>query len=138
MRDLLIELLNAKKIKAGWSVEKLLEITINFKDDSLKNEIYWDYKSGDDNICGLAINKKLVAYLHKELPICFYLKEFKKYKATYSDILWFVKTEDFDKDEWFINLKKLQELVPEIQWDACIDAVDPASFSVDGFKYATH
>ena len=137
MRDLLYEIINAKKIKTSWSKKELLEITKNFKNDSPNNEVIWDYGSGEE-VCGFVINRKLVAYVHEKLPICFCSSEFERYKIIYSNVLWFVATKDFYKDEWFLNLKKLQETVPEIQWRTCVEAVNPKSFSVDGFRFATH
>ena len=137
MRDLLYEIINAKKIKIGWDAKKLLEIATIFKSDSLDNEIYWDYGSGEE-ACGFSINNKLVAYIHEKLPICFYSSEFAKYKTIYSNVLWFVETDDFYKDEWFVDLKKLQETAPELQWRASVEAVNSDSFSVDGFRFATH
>jgi hypothetical protein len=137
MRDLLCEIINAKKIMSNWSKEKLFEIATNFKNDAPDNNAMWDYGAGEE-VCGFSINSKLVAYAHEKLPICFCSSEFEKYKTVCSDVLWFVATEDFYKDEWFVDLKKLKETIPEIQWCACIEAVNPESFSIDGFRFATH
>ena len=94
---------------------KLLEIAENFKNSSTENEAIWDYMSGEE-VCGLLINKNLVAYIHEKVPICFCSSDFEKYKNVYSDVLWFVATDDFHKDEWFVDLSELQEAAPELQW----------------------
>ena len=137
MRDLLYEIIKAKKIKANWNERVLFEIAENFKNDSSDNEVWWDYGSGEE-VCGFSINRILVAYVHAKLPICFYSSEFERYKIIYSNILWFVATGDFYKNEWFVDTKKLREIVPEVQWRTCVEAVNPESLSVDGFRFATH
>jgi len=76
--------------------------------------------------------------VHVKLPICFCSNGFAKYVTLYSDILWFAATDDFNKDEWFVDLDKMREAVPEVSWNACGDAVNPDSFSLDGFRFATH
>jgi hypothetical protein len=136
MRDLLVEVLNAKKISKKWNREKLFEMAKRFKNASKDNSIMWSYESGKE-VCGFLINGQLVAYVHEKLSICFCLNEFDKYRNIYSDLLWFVKTEDFYRDEWFVDLKKMQETVPELPWRASIEAVNPESFSIDEFKFAT-
>jgi len=137
LRDLLTEILNAKKIKEDWGEAKLAAMALDFKSDNKNNEIMWAYESGEE-VCHFLINNERAAYIHVKLPICFYASNFEKYKKLYSGVLWFVKTEDFDKDEWFVDLKKMRELVPELSWCACVEAVNPKSFSVDGFRFATH
>jgi len=136
MRNLLLETLKAKGIK-GWNHEKLIILTEDFMQDSDINMIVWDYLSGEE-VCGFLIGDKLVAYVHEKLPICFYLIEFDKYKDLNSDILWFVASEDFYKREWYANLDQLREMIPELTWSASVEAVNPDSFSVDDFRFATH
>ena len=140
MRDLLTEIVNAKKIKnsnSNWNEEKLLIMVNCFQKDDKSNNILWDYLSGEE-ICTFFISKKVVAYVHSLLPICFCSKEFGKYITPWSNALWFVTTEDFAKEEWFVDVKKLQEVSPEVHWLACDEAVNPESFSIDEFFFAAH
>ena len=79
-----------------------------------------------------------MAYIHAKCPICFKTKDFDKYKKIFNKKLWFISIDDFYKNEWFVDLNKLKQIAPEINWLADRDAVDPENFSIDGFKFATH
>lgn len=46
-------------------------------------------------------------------------------------------TENYDKDEWFINLAKLKLEVKQISWHASEEAVNPNKFSLNDLYFAT-
>ena len=46
-------------------------------------------------------------------------------------------TENYDKDEWFIDLAKLKSEVKQISWHASEEAVNPNKFSLNDLYFAT-
>jgi hypothetical protein len=136
MRELINEIYEAKKNSTTWDADILLKYVKRIQEDNPHIRILWDWNSGID-VCGLAINDKLIAYIHSRCPICFAKKEFEKYMEVFGSKLWLVLIEDFYKDEWHVDLNKLAEIAPEVSWCASKDAVDPDKFSIDGFKFAT-
>lgn len=46
-------------------------------------------------------------------------------------------TENYDKDEWFIDLAKLKSEVSQISWHASEGAVNPNKFSLNDLYFAT-
>lgn len=137
MRDLVKEIEEASKIKKEWNESQLIEMGNYYKANTSNGWIRCDFDSGEE-VCGFFQNRTLEAYVHVNFPICFATKRFIDEMREYSDRLWFVGTNDFNKDEWFVDLVKLKQIAPQIDWRTCKDAVDPDCFSVDGFKFATH
>ena len=135
MRDLLIEVANAKKIKSGWNKEQLAKMADYFRSDDNNNRIMWAYEAGEE-ICRFFTNEQTMAYVHWELPICFCAREFSKYRTLWSNVLWFVETEDFAKEEWFVDLERLREIAPEVHWLAEVEAVNPDCFSLEELDFA--
>ena len=137
MRDLIQELKKAQSFREGWNTEALYELIDYFKKDNPLNSIMWAEESGQD-VCSFIVNRRtLMAYVHVKFPICFAADIFKKYKKRFADKLWIVSIEDFDKDEWCVDLEEMEWTAPEIQWMASVEAVNPESFSIDGFRFAT-
>jgi len=137
MRDLMDEVYEAKKLIGSWNGEEVFKLIEYFKKDNPNSCVQWDWGSGEEG-CAFIANNQLIAYVHTKFPICFSKKEFHIYKEILSYRLWFVSIDDFYKNEWFVDLDKLRQEVPDINWLASKDAVDPESFSIAGFRFATH
>ena len=45
--------------------------------------------------------------------------------------------ENYDIDEWYIQLKELKEQLPEIDWHVSAEAVNDNKFSLNDFYFAT-
>lgn len=49
----------------------------------------------------------------------------------------YIWVENYDTDEWYIQLKELKEQLPEIDWHASAEAVNDNKFSLNDFYFAT-
>ena len=82
------------------------------------------------------------ALIHSKFPIGIanesFLESEHSFGHLFSKEIHIVRTEDFNKELWFIDLKKLKDIAPEIKWIAGPDAVDSSSFSALDFVYAVN
>jgi len=127
MRDMLVELLDARKHKIYKEneFEALLQ----------KLAIDWDSGAGEE--WAFANNEGFSIMLNRRIGICFVRGTLDEAAASCLSQCKCVSVDGYDIDEWYIDLTDLRKSVPEIVWSASDDAVDPRCFSLNDFYYAT-
>lgn len=124
-----------KKVFINNEFEDLL-LKIQLADSNLKLD--WDdgageewarfYNQKDGIVC--MINAKIgVVFVRKEYNIC--------YIRDSLSILEIVYVDDYSSEEWFVDLVKLKQMIPEIYWHASKEAVNAKGFSLDDLYFAT-
>ena len=138
MKDFIKEIEKALPYKENWNEDELIRLVRIFEEKGCGKDS-WDPDCGEE-ICYLYSNdKKLLALIHSKFPIAIVSPEFRKYnrKAGYSfsKRIHTVKVRDFHKKLWHVDLKKLNELAPEIDWTYYPYGVDTQAFSALDYAY---
>ena len=112
MKDLNSIFIDAKKKKTfrdDFEMENLINIILQSN-----NNIYldWDKDTGEN-----------------------WIRLFQHTKELRS--IYVVETEDYDLEEWYIDLNILRECNPEIDWHASSNAVDVGKMSLNDLYFAT-
>ncbi|MCL1790395.1 MAG: hypothetical protein FWG40_03400 [Peptococcaceae bacterium] len=138
MNDLLEVLLEAKNKLIFLTQDDFTDALNEIKRSDATLILDWDDGAGEE--WARFIHQKFgkVCMLNSKIGILFVLK-------SYADMLpqkLFCKykiciVEDYDTKEWSIDLDALKRTLTQIQWDASEDAVNPTSFSLDDFYFAT-
>lgn len=95
--------------------------------------IDWDKSCGEEWVRFGNSTHGLVCLIHTQIKLIFCNKN---YDLNLKNIA-IVFINNFDVQEWSINLHQLKLLIPELKWHACIDAVNPNQFSLKELYYAT-
>lgn len=117
------------------NLQKLIE-DIRKKDSSLTLD--WDDGAGEEWVRFFSVSLGTVCMIHVKLPIAFVCNSY-----DYSCIgaclrnIEIVYVDSFSEDEWSVDLGRLKDKVPEIDWHTSIDIVNPDSFSLSDLYYAT-
>ena len=141
MKDFIKEIEKALPYKENWNEDELIRFVRIFEEKGCGKDS-WDPDCGEE-ICYLYSNdKKLLALIHSKFPIAIVSPEFRKYnrKAGYifSKRIHTVKVRDFNKNFFRVDLTKLKELAPEIDWIYIPDAVDPQAFSALDYSWSVN
>ena len=134
MKDLMAEILEARKIANLYNRNVLGIIVTEFLNFDSKNRIDWDEVSGEEWV-DFSCGTELIAILHTKFPICFAKPNFKEFCTQYNKF-WTIFTDSFDNEEWFVDIDQLKN-IENISWHASKEAVNPNSFSVFDFRFAT-
>ncbi len=139
-KDFMSEIEKGLAYKDNWSENELKRYVEIFVENGYGRKD-WDPDSGEE-ICFLYTENGGKALIHSKFPIGIanesFLESEHAFGHLFSKEIHIVKTEDFNKELWFIDLEKLKETAPEIKWIAGPDAVDIASFSALDFVYAVN
>lgn len=96
-------------------------------------QVFGDIESGEQWVWvqGVAmLNTKIgIAFVSEGSSFCKRIENTKELET--------VIVKDYDKQDWSIELEKLKREIPEIEWHACGEAVNPAKFSIKELYYAT-
>lgn len=138
MNDLLEILNRAKRVnnfKTQDDFIKYLHIIKEF-DQSLKLD--WDDGAGEEWARFVHENHGIVYMINSKIGIIFARESYKEEipNVLFSECVIYI-TESFDKDEWFIDMKKLETQIPQIKWHASEDAVNSNKFSLSDLYFAT-
>lgn len=134
MRDMLVELLDARKHKI-YKENEFEALLQNLKESNAGNTIDWDGGAGEE--WAFVNNEGISIMLNRRIGICFVRGTLDETKVSCLSQCKCVYVDRFDIDEWYIDLTDLRKSVPEIIWSASDDAVDPRCFSLNDFYYAT-
>ncbi len=139
-KDFMSEIEKGLAYKDNWSEDELKRYVEIFVENGYGRKD-WDPDSGEE-ICYLYTENGGKALIHSKFPIGIanesFLESEHAFGHLFSKEIHIVKTEDFNKELWFIDLEKLKDIAPEIKWIAGPDAVDSASFSALDFAYAVN
>ena len=138
MKDMM-EILRKAKCKSVFENQKEFQVVLTqmqLADAELRLD--WDDGAGeewarfgnlaDGNVC--MMNAKLrLAFIREKY-------NFQKIEQVLHDFE-IVFTENYDLDEWSVDINHLKKEIPQICWHACEDAVNVECFSLDDFYFAT-
>lgn len=138
MKDLLKLLLEAQEKKKFTSQEDFKNFLSDIRRSNEYLELEWDDEAGEEWAIlkyphhggGAMINSKIGLVFVWRSSNALILPDAFSQCVVY-------ETENFDMDEWHIDLVKLEELVPEISWCVGEEAVNPERFSLQELFYAT-
>ena len=134
MRDLLIELLEARKRKIYKEneFEKLLQ---TLEKSNAGNTVKWDFGVGEE--WAFVYNDAFSVMLNRRIGICFVCGTLDEATALCLSQCRCVSVDGFKIEEWCVNLADLRKSVPEIVWAISKEGVDPNCFMLLDFYVAT-
>lgn len=124
-----------KKIFLNNEFEELL-MKIQLADSNLKLD--WDDGAGEEWARFFNQKDGIVCMVSAKIGVAFIKKcyEFNNIKNIMG-ILEIVFTDDYNSDNWFIDLTSLEQEIPEFYWHASEGAVNMNCFSLDDLYFAT-
>lgn len=136
MRELSQLLIKAKKMK---KYEDILEFeNLIRKIEELKEyELDWDTGAGEDWARFLNNNYEIVLMLHTKIGIVFLREDVSPNIYTILKELMIVEVHDYGSDEWCIDLSNITRDLPEINWLASKETVNPEKMSLQDLYFAT-
>lgn len=98
----------------------------------------WDDGTGEEWARLIHEEHGIVYMMNSKIGIIFARKSYesKISKDLFSKYEIFI-TENYDKDEWFIDLERLKSEVNQLSWHASEEAVNPNEFSLNDLYFAT-
>lgn len=134
MRDMFVELLDAKKCKI-YKENEFEELLQNLKSLSEGLMINWDSGAGEE--WAFVNCDAFSVMLNRRIGICFVRGILDLSTSLCLSQCKCVSVDGFDLREWYIDLAELNKRIPEIVWPFHDDAVDPNCFSLDEFYFIT-
>lgn len=144
MKDLMEEIKKATEYRKEWSEKVLIDFMINYQINRRYNKLNfnhyyfaYDYWAGKET-ASIMKDDECVGLLHARFPIGFI------HESVYEDFknlnfYHLVKVNDFEKQEWSVDLQEMKNIAPEITWyDTDENAVSSKKFSVSDFEYAAN
>ena len=138
MKDLNSIFIDAKKKKTfrdDFEMENLINIILQSN-----NNIYldWDKDTGENWIRLFQHSNVIICMLHRIIGVTF-VRLSETYDLMKEELrsIYVVETEDYDLEEWYIDLNILRECNPEIDWHASSNAVDVGKMSLNDLYFAT-
>lgn len=140
LHNLLSEIIKFKEYQKEWSEDFPNDILEKIQSFNTGIAVDWDSNSGEEwaliikgrDVIGIIAAKIPLAFINDDL---FY--QFKFHSPKIFTKIYCVKVNEFDKKDWFVDLKEFKLEIPELEWHACHDAVNPEAFSINDFFYAT-
>ncbi len=138
MSDLL-EILIKAKVKCLFKEEEVFIRALDeIKQFDKDLNLDWDEGAGEEWARLNHQEHGIVYMINSKIGIIFARKS---YESKIPQVLFSMYevfiTENYDKDEWFINLAKLKLEVKQISWHASEEAVNPNKFSLNDLYFAT-
>ena len=138
MKDLNSIFIDAKKKKTfrdDFEIENLINIILQSNNNI---SLDWDKNSGENWIRLYHHAKGLICMMHRKIGVAFVrLSETDDLMKDELRSIFVVETEDYDLEEWYLDLGILRECNPEIDWHASSYAVDPRNMSLNDLYFAT-
>ena len=135
MLDILQKGRNKKIFSQKENFVELLK-QIQLADNGL--ELDWDDGAGEEWARFSNQKNGIVCMINAKIGIAFIRKNYDTQKVNQIiNKLEVVYTEDYCSEEWYIDLIKLKNIIPEICWHASEGAVNVESFSLDDLYFAT-
>lgn len=138
MKDLNSIFIDAKKVRIfcdDFEIENFINIILQ-SDNNISLD--WDKDSGENWIRLYQHTKGIICMMHRRIGVAFVrLSEIDELIKDELRSIFVVETEDYDLEEWCIDLSTLRECTPEIEWHASSYAVDPRNMSLNDLYFAT-
>ena len=134
MKDLLIELLKARN-NIIYKSDDFINVLKSLKSLDKDNAIEWDMGAGEE--WAFCSNSNFTIMLTCKIGICFVQGILDNIYYELLNKLNIVFVGDFSIEEWYVDLDKMKENVPEIFWHSSMDIINPNRFSLNDLYYAT-
>ena len=134
MRDLLIELLEARKRKI-YKENEFEELLQTLEKSNAGNTVKCDFGVGEE--WAFVYNDAFSVMLNRRIGICFVCGTLDEATALCFSQCRCVSVDGFKIEEWCVNLADLRKSVPEIVWAISKEGVDPDCFMLLDFYVAT-
>lgn len=130
MKDLTAEIEKAVPLSITFCKAIIIDYAINKRGYDFE----WDYLEGIRTLHVLK-DDEVVGIILTTYPLGFILeKVYDDFKDLYQYNL--VKVKNFNVDEWSIDVKKMQEIAPDIVWNVTEDEMDYSKLSILDFEFA--
>jgi hypothetical protein len=138
MNNLLEILTEAKDKMIFPTQDDFLDALNEVKKSDAILDLDWDDGAGEEWAIFIHQEFGKVCMLNSKIGILFVRKSYAdKISKTLYDKYKICIVENYNTDEWFIDLDMLKRTIPQILWNASEDAVNPTGFSLDDFYFAT-
>lgn len=134
MRDMFVELLDAKKCKI-YKENEFEELLQKLKSLSEGLMINWDSGAGEE--WAFVNSDAFSVMLNRRIGICFVRGILDLSTSSCLSQCKCVSVDGYDLREWYIDLVELNKCIPEIVWPFHDNVVDPNCFSLDDFYFMT-
>ena len=134
MRDMLVELLDARKLKI-YKENEFEDLLQTLENSNAGNKIDWDLGAGEE--WAFVNNDAFSVMLNRRIGICFVRGTLDEFTAFYLGQCKCVSVGGFNIKEWYVDLVDLRKNIPEIVWLSSKEAVDPDCFMLLDFYVAT-
>lgn len=124
-----------KKIFNNDEIEELINGILKF-DETICLD--WDKEAGEEWIRLFRKENGMLCMLHRKIGIAFVrLFESDVIIKQMLSTIYVVDVEDYNLEEWQIDLKMLREFTPEISWNVSPHAVNTENMSLNDLYFAT-
>ena len=134
MRNLTYEILKAKEYQKTWSKEKFEIIVETWR--QADKFLVFDIDL-DEQWARILKDNSIIGFLGIKIPILFLNDYVNIYMYNFNKDIHIIYDKNFDNKTWIIDLKKVNQSIPELIWHASPDAINPACLSINDFWYAT-
>lgn len=138
MKDMTQLLLRARDKMQFCNQQQFLNLIRSIEESDTNLKLDWDDGSGEEWARFIEEKKGIVLMLNTKIGVVFIRTSYVR-----SDVnkllqnLYVEWTENYDIDEWFIDLNVIRQQVPEIHWHTSEDAVNVKAFCLNDFYFAT-
>ena len=134
MRDMLVELLDARKLKI-YKENEFEDLLQTLENSNAVNKIDWALGAGEE--WAFVNNDAFSVMLNRRIGICFVRGTLDEFTAFCLGQCKCVSVDGFNIKEWYVDLADLRKNIPEIVWLSSKEAVDPDCFMLLDFYVAT-
>lgn len=137
MNDLTTVLLKAKSkymfINSNQFACFVNEVTMN-----TDLELDWDRGAGEEWARFIDINKGVICMIHTKIGIAFLHKDFANINLVkLLNTLYIVIIDDYNCDDWKVDISELRKKIPEICWHSDEHVVNSNHFSLNELYFST-
>lgn len=137
MRDLNNVLIEAKK-RPLFTTQKIESLIGSIKKSEKNVILHWDDGAGEDWIQFSCKDYGVVYMIHKIIPVNFVRKSYyQDVQFDFSNSCDVVLVDNYDVEEWCVDLEKLKQLTPEMVWHSFESDISSKKFSLVDLYLAT-
>lgn len=138
MKDMLETLRKARQNSLFLDQQEFKNILMKIQRMDMELELDWDDGAGEEWARLSNWSDGIVCMINVKLRLVFIRKKYKiKNIEKILEGFEIVFTENYDSEDWSMDVGKLESEIPEINWHASEDAVNTSCFSLNDFYFAT-
>ena len=138
MKDMMEILRKAKCKRVFENQEEFRAVLTQMQSADAELRLDWDDGAGEEWAIFDNLADGIVCMMNARLRLAFIREKynFQKIEQVLRDFE-IVFTENYDLDEWSVDVEHLKKEIPQIYWHTSEDAVNAECFSLNDFYFAT-